>query len=199
MVLSNHSSVCFLTKAFWVLPFLFFLLLKSLCGAQVGKVSRHTCIAYFAKSINGSMEKNIIQSNQDVQVCGYIEAILILLCSLKHISLFIETLKKPFVRTWTIFYSLLSFLPSPFFFMSHFFFSSLMSLFTIKLLRERSYKFGAFILIEPNQDIFVHSQCRSRTFFLVDPKWNVSLAPTPSVWVVQMFGGVYVILVLKAW
>ena len=104
MVLSNHSSVCFLTKAFWVLPFLFFLLLKSLCGAQVGKVWRHTCIAYFAKSNNGSMEKNIIQSNQDVQVCGYIEAILILLCSLKHISLFIETLKKPFVRTWAIFF-----------------------------------------------------------------------------------------------
>ena len=35
-------------------------------------------------------------------------------------------------------------------------------------------------------------------FFLVDPNWNVSLAPTPSVGVVQIFGGVYVILVLKA-
>ena len=103
MVLSNHSSVCFVTKAFWVLPFLFFLLLKkSLCGAQVGELWRHSCIAYFSKSNNGSMEKNIIQSNQDVQVCGYKVAILILLCSLKHISLFIETLKKPFVRTWAI-------------------------------------------------------------------------------------------------
>jgi len=170
MVLSNHSSVCFLTKAFWVLPFLFFLLLKSLCGAQVWKLSRHTCIAYFAKSNNGSMEKNIIQSNQDVQVCGYIEAILILLCSLKHFSLFIETLKRPFVRTWAIFYSFLSF----FLFFScltfsfiTFFYDSLMSLFTTKLLRERSYKFGAFILVEPNQDIFVHSQCRSRTFWWI--------------------------------
>ena len=73
-----------------------------------------------------------------------------------------------------------------------------MSLFTTKFLRERSYIFGAFILVEHNQDIFVHSQCRSRTFFLVDPKWNVYLAPTPSVGVVQIFDGVYVILVLKA-
>ena len=77
--------------------FFFYLLIKSLCGAQVGKVSRHTCIAYFAKSNNGSMKKNIIQSNQDVQVCGYIVAILILLCSLKHFSLFMEILKKTFL------------------------------------------------------------------------------------------------------
>ena len=110
------QSVCFLTRAFWVFAFFFFLHLKSLCGAQVGKVWRHTCIAYFAKSNNGSMEKNIIQSNQDVQMCGYIDAILILLCSLKHFSLFIETLKRPFVRTWAIFYS---------FFFSFFLFSSL--------------------------------------------------------------------------
>ena len=102
------QSVCFLTRAFWVFAFFFFLLLKRLCGAQVGKVWRHTCIAYFAKSNNGSME-NIIQSNQDVQMCGYIDAILILLCSLKHFSLFIETLKRPFVRTWAIFYSFLFF------------------------------------------------------------------------------------------
>ena len=73
-----------------------------------------------------------------------------------------------------------------------------MSLFTTKFLRERSYIFGAFILIEPNQDIFVHSWCRSRTFFLVDPRWKACFAPTPSVGVVQIFGGVYVILVLKA-
>ena len=133
-------------------------------------------------------------------MCGYIDAILILLCSLKHFSLFIETLKRPFVRTWAIFYSFLFF---SFFFMSHFFFhhffnDSLMFLFTTKLFRERSYIFGAFILKEPNQYIFVHSRCRSRTFFSVDPKWNVCLAPTPSVGVVQIFDGVYVILVLKA-
>ena len=116
MVLSNHSSVCFLTKAFWVLPFLFFLLLKkSLCGAQVGELWRHSCIAYFAKSNNGSMEKNIIQSNQDVQVCGYKVAILILLCSLKHFSVFMEILKKPFCENM----GYLLFLSS-FFFMSHF-------------------------------------------------------------------------------
>ena len=161
------QSVCFLPRAFWVFAFFFFLHLKSLCGAQVGKVWRHTCIAYFAKSNNGSMEKNIIQSNQDVQVCGYIDAILILLCSLKHFSLFIETLKRPFVRTWAIFYSFLFF---SFFFMSHFFFhhflnDSLKYLFTTKLFRERSYICGAFILKEPNQYIFVHSRCRSRTFF----------------------------------
>ena len=80
-----------------------------------------------------------------------------------------------------------------------FFYDSLISLITTKLLRERSNIFGAFILVEPNQDIFVHSWCRSIPFFLVDPKWNVCLAPTPSVGVVQNFGGVYVILVLKAW
>ena len=67
------------------------------------EVWKHTCIAYFAKSNNGSKEKDVIQSNQDVHVCGKIvEANLILLCSLKHISLFIETWKI-FVRTWAIF------------------------------------------------------------------------------------------------
>ena len=65
-----------------------------------------------------------------------------------------------------------------------------MYLFTAKLLRGRSKVFGAFILVEPNQNIFVHSQCRSRTFFLVDPKWNVCLAPTPSVGVVHIYVGV---------
>ena len=35
-------------------------------------------------------------------------------------------------------------------------------------------------------------------FFLVDPNWNVSLAPTPSVGVVQIFGGMYGILVFKS-
>jgi len=91
--------------------FFFYLLIKSLCGAQVGKVSRHTCIAYFAKSNNGSMKKNIIQSNQDVQVCGYEESILILFCSLKLISLFIQTLKKPFCENmgYLLFLSFFSF------------------------------------------------------------------------------------------
>ena len=133
-----------------------------------------------------------------MQVCGYKVAILILLCSLKHFSVFMEILKKPFCETWAIFYSFLLFFSCLTFSFITFFYDSLMSLFTTKLLRERSNIFGAFILIEPNQDIFVHPRCRSRTFFLVDPKWNVCLAPTPSVGVVQIFGGVYVILVLKA-
>jgi hypothetical protein len=30
----------------------------------------HTCNAYIVKSNNGSEEKNVIQSNQDVYVCG---------------------------------------------------------------------------------------------------------------------------------
>jgi len=139
---------------------------KSLCGAQVGKVSRHTCIAYFAKSNNGSREKNIIRPNQDVRVCGYKVAILILLCSLEYFSLFMEILKKPFCenRGYLLFPS--SFFSSclPFSFIT-FFYDSLMSLFTTKLLRERSNIFGAFILVEPNQDIFVHSWCRSIPFF----------------------------------
>ena len=38
----------------------------------MGKIKvRHACIAFIAKSNNGSMEKNVIQSNQDVHVCGY--------------------------------------------------------------------------------------------------------------------------------
>ena len=97
--------------------FFFYLLIKSLCGAQVGKVSRHTCIAYFAKSNNGSREKNMIRSNQDVRVCVYKVAILILLCSLKYFSLFMEILKKPFCENM----GYLLFLSSSFF-MSHFFF-----------------------------------------------------------------------------
>ena len=145
------------------------------------------------------MEKNIIQSNQDVQVCGYKVAILILLCSLEYFSLFMEILKKPLCENmgYLLFPSSSSFFMSHFFF-HQFFYDRLMSLFTTKPLRERSNIFGAFILVEPNQDVFVHSRCRSRTFFLVDPNWNVSLAPTPSVGVVQILGGVYVILVLKA-
>ena len=35
------------------------------------KTREHTCIAYIVKSNNGSKEKNVIQSNQDVHVCGY--------------------------------------------------------------------------------------------------------------------------------
>ena len=67
------------------------------------------------------------------------------------------------------------------FFFHHFFNDSLMSLFTTKLFRERSYIFGAFILKEPNQDIFVHSGVGVEYLFLVDPMWNVCFAPTPSV------------------
>ena len=98
------------------------------------------------------------------------------------LSLYGNFKENLFVRTWAI----------------TFFYDSPMSLFTTKLLREKLDIFGAFILKEPNQDIFVHSWCRSRTFFLVDPRWKACFAPTPSVGVVQIFGGVYVILVLKA-
>ena len=155
MVLSNHSSVCFLTKAFWVLPFLFFLLLKSLCGAQVGKPWRHTFIAYFAKSNNGSREKNIIRSNQDVWVCGYKVAILILLCSLKHFSLFIETLKRPFVRTWAIFYSFLFFS----FFSCHSFsfitFFIALCLFSLQNFWERDYTYLEHLFWKSLTNIFL--------------------------------------------
>ena len=34
------------------------------------KTIEHTCNAYIVKSSNGSKEKNVIQSNQDVHVCG---------------------------------------------------------------------------------------------------------------------------------
>ena len=34
------------------------------------KTREHTCNAYIVKSSNGSKEKNVIQSNQDVHMCG---------------------------------------------------------------------------------------------------------------------------------
>jgi hypothetical protein len=50
--------------------------LISLCGAQ-GKIRvRHTCIAYIAKSDNGSMEKCVISLDQDVHVCGNVVIII---------------------------------------------------------------------------------------------------------------------------
>jgi len=50
---------------------------------------KHTCIAYIVKSKWGSEEKDVILLHQDVHVCGYVYMVanLILLCSLKHISL----------------------------------------------------------------------------------------------------------------
>ena len=39
---------------------------------QVWKNSIHTCKAYIVKSNNGSKEQQVIQSNQDVHVYGYI-------------------------------------------------------------------------------------------------------------------------------
>ena len=98
-----------------------------------------------------------------MQVCGYKVAILILLCSLKHFSVFMEILKKPFCENmgYLLFLSFFFFSFFLTFSFITFFYDSLMSLFTTTHLRERSYIFGAFILIEPNQDIFVHSQCRS--------------------------------------
>ena len=53
-----------------------FLLLRFLPKAFVEFIGRdktreHTCNAYIVRSNNRSKEKNVIQSNQDVHVCGY--------------------------------------------------------------------------------------------------------------------------------
>ena len=50
---------------------------------------KHTYIAYIVKSKQGSKEKDVIILDQDVHVCGYVYMVanIILLCSLKHISL----------------------------------------------------------------------------------------------------------------
>jgi hypothetical protein len=48
------------------------------------------------------------------------------------------------------------------------------------------------IYMDPKSIYLVHSQCESRTF-LGGSKWKACFAPTPSVGVVQLFGGVYVI------
>jgi hypothetical protein len=38
---------------------------------SLGRIKvKHICIAYIAKSNNGSMEKNIIHSDQGVYACG---------------------------------------------------------------------------------------------------------------------------------
>ena len=178
--------------------FFFFLHLISLCGAQVGKVSRHTCIAYFAKSNNGSREKNIIRPNQDVRVCGYKVAILILLCSLEYFSLFMEILKKPFCENMGYLLFLSSFfLHVSLFLSSIFFYDSLMSLFTTKPLRERDQTYLEHLFWQSLTKIYLFTPgVGVYHFFLVDPKWNACLAPI--VGVAHIFGVVYVILVLKA-
>jgi hypothetical protein len=47
-----------------------FLLLIGLSGVWGRIKVKHTCIAYIAKSNNGSMENNVIHSDQGVDVCG---------------------------------------------------------------------------------------------------------------------------------
>jgi hypothetical protein len=71
MVLSDHSMVFVSHQGTSVLPYI--LLLIGLCGV-LGRIRvKHTCIAYIAKLNNGSMEKNIIHSDQGVHVCGNME------------------------------------------------------------------------------------------------------------------------------
>ena len=70
-----------------VMPFLF-LQLKLMWSLCVGRKLEHTCNAYIVKSNNGSKESWVIQSNQDVHMCGYtrwiyVVANLILPCFLK--------------------------------------------------------------------------------------------------------------------
>jgi hypothetical protein len=57
---------------------------------------RHTCIAYVAKLKTGPKEKQIIHSNQDVQVCGkYVDV------RCKETPLYINSLPfEMFFRTW---------------------------------------------------------------------------------------------------
>ena len=52
-----------------VMPFLF-LQLKLMWSLCVGRKLEHTCNAYIVKSNNGFKESWVIQSNQDVHVCG---------------------------------------------------------------------------------------------------------------------------------
>jgi hypothetical protein len=63
----------------------FILLLKSLCGSQVGMKNVRTYLySYIVKSKQRSREKDAILLNQDVHACTiYIVANLILLCSLE--------------------------------------------------------------------------------------------------------------------
>ena len=75
-----------------------FLPLRLMWSSLVGRKLEHTCNAYIVKSNLGSKESWVIQSNQDVHVCGiyggYIwRLILILLCFLKAYLSF-ETWKQ---------------------------------------------------------------------------------------------------------
>jgi hypothetical protein len=133
MVLSSHSMV-FISLPKAIEFAFFFILLKSLCGAL--DRDKHTCIAYFAKSNNRSKEKDVIQSNQDVHVCEkFMVANQILLCSLKHISLYwdLEKFSENMRYLYSHLYFILFFLSYHLFFSFFFFLSSLSPCFTFFL------------------------------------------------------------------
>ena len=58
--------------------------------------------------------------------------------------------------------------------------------------------FRAFILMEPNKHILVQSQCRSRTF-LDGSKWKACFCAYSQCRSSALFGGMYMILILRAW
>ena len=69
VMLLDHS-MCINPHQGIVLP-LFILLLKGLCAAESkGNIWGITCIIYNVKSKTGSRREKVIQSDQDVQVCG---------------------------------------------------------------------------------------------------------------------------------
>ena len=74
-----------------------------------------------------------------------------------------------------------------------------MLLFCNKLLRD-SNKNGAFIWWrEPTKNVFaVYSQCRSKTF-LGESRWNACFCAYPQRRSSTYVGGVYMILILRAW
>ena len=184
MVLSNHSSIFFLTKAFWVC-LLFLSTSKKLMwssGRESFKAYLHCIFCWVKQWIHGEKYHTIKPRCANLWIWGgYPNSVMLFET---HLSLLLR-LWRNLLWEHGLFFSFFSCL----FFLSSFFYDSPMSLFTTKLLRERDHTYLEHLfLIDPNQDIF-----------LVDPKWKVCLAPTPSVGVVQVFGGLYVILVLKAW
>jgi hypothetical protein len=175
------------------------------------KTREHTCNAYIVKSNNGSKEKNIIQLNQDVHVCGmfggYMVANLILLCSLTHISFlklgnilqenrgylysslfFLRFFSSGHLSTHCFKYSehlCVHFFSFSFFLLFFKLLHSPMSFSTTNLWERFQQQLGAFILSGNLTSMFLClPQCRSR-IFLVDLNGRHIFAPTPSIRVVE--------------
>jgi hypothetical protein len=175
----------------------FILLLKSLCGSQVGMKNVKTnlyCI--YCKVKTKIKEKDAILLDQGVHVCGiYIVANLILLCSLEIcLSYFeLDNFSRAYGLSFYTFFLFLLLLGHLSIFLILYFCIATYLPLALGIWREDNYKeLWAFI---PNKYFCGFSQYRSKTFL---SGWTSMFLHTPSVGAADICG-VYVILILKAW